>query len=92
MSPRVIGLGQFLRLAPDDPTDAEAAAAIAALEDAGLDVADIDAFFVRDGSVAVESLDPMDAAVALIEGGAAKVVVVTTAVDAAAAALVIAAA
>lgn len=88
---RVIGHGQFLRIRPDDDTDAEAAAVMAALEDARVEVTDVDAFFVRDGTIALESLDAMDAAVALLERGGARVVVVTTALEGAASAVVLAA-
>lgn len=78
---RVIGYGHFLRVRPDDQTDAEAAAAMAALDDAGLAIAEVDAFFVRGATAGVDALDRIDAAVALIERHAANVVVVATAIE-----------
>lgn len=62
---------------------------MAALDDAGVDVADVEAFFVDharsahgDERVAVDSLGAMDAAVALLERGGASVVIVATAIHA----------
>lgn len=81
------GMGRYVRASADDETDAEVAAAIAALDDAGIDQAEVDAFFIGQLRPAggafgpVEALDPMDAAVTLLDRGGATVVVIALAMD-----------